>query len=971
MRRSGSALGGGVLFRVLGPLELDLGDGLLRTPPGFTTRAVLAALLLRPGSVVPVHRLADAVWGERPPANVENSVHVAVGRLRRALGPGGARVLTRAPGYLLDLDGARLDAEVFEATCRAARRTTQDPQAAARLLAEALALWRGPAFGEFANSFAASPAARLERLRVAAGEERADALLRAGALHEAAACAVDLVTEDRLATRPVAVLMQALAGAGRRPEALAAYQQHATALRDELGLDPAPELQDLFSRVLCAAAPAGSGMRPASLTQSLPDRPSTLIGREDELATVAAAIRPGQLVSVVGPGGVGKTRLALELAHRSSAVARAVEWVDLVPVHPSRLVDAVAAATGVELSTGRDPVVALGTALASTHGVLVLDNAEHVLEPLAGLLEHLAEAAPELAILVTSRERLALNHEQVQALPPLPLPIGADATNPAVRLFVERAPTLSPLDENGLTMVGELCQRLDGLPLAIELGAARACTLGLELVHARLGTRLDLLGGGRRTADRRHRTLRAVLTWSHDLLTGEEAVLFRRLGVFPGSFTLDQAESVCPQPSPLRPEVAGLLARLIEQSLVRRIEPDRFQLLETIRAYASEQLAATDEQPRLRAAHAHDTADRLAHTSPQLWTADEPTAVQALTALTPDLHTAWRYAAEHDRPLALGLAANIYYFALYRQRLELLAWGLPILTWSADTPDLAGALGTAACALWAAGRVDEAAAVAARGVNIAGGPDTPAAAIPAQESGTIAIFTGQTDLAVARYQRLAATCRRRNEPTLALLVELGAAHALITNGRRTEAARIVEATLPLADRSANPSIIAWAHYLAAEATAHTAPDQAAAECRTAIAAGKRADSRLFVTLAHGCSAAIAARAGQHREALDAYAHVLDEWVRLGNGGLTGNTLHQIVALLADLRRDHDAAVLSGALAAGHVAGLAEDTDRAQHALEQIRKRLGEQPTTVALNHGAALPERDVIAHARRALRTAR
>jgi DNA-binding SARP family transcriptional activator len=534
-----------VLFKVLGPLEVELALGDVVTPGGARGRALLAALLVHHGAVVPVHRLAEAVWGETQPESVENAVHVAVARLRRALGPAGACVVTRAPGYLLDLRGARVDADLFEQRCRAARTLMDaDPAEAARLLDEALGLWRGPAFGDLADGLAHPAAVRLEQLRRGAAEDRAEALLGAGAVEQALAAAGDLAAAHPLAERPVAVLVRGLAATGRTAEALEAYRRLAGVLREELGLDPSPELRELHARLLREELVA-----PAPAAGRLPRRPSPLVGRDTELRAVAAALTDAPLVTLTGPGGVGKTRLALELAHAAVAEGRSAWWVDLVPVPPPRVAEAVAAAAGVEIVPGRDPVAALCAALAPSQGLLVLDNAEHVLDPLAELAERIVAAAPALTLLVTSRERLALDQEAVRALPPLPVPVGADPTSPAVRLFLARAGALPELaggdDHGGVALVAELCRRLDGLPLAIELGAARAVALGLPALAERLADRLDLLGGGRRTADRRHRTLRAVLEWSHELLAPAEAVLFRRLGVFPGGFALAQAEAVC------------------------------------------------------------------------------------------------------------------------------------------------------------------------------------------------------------------------------------------------------------------------------------------------------------------------------------------------------------------------------------------------------------------------------------------
>ena len=292
-----------MLFKVLGPLEVELAADDVVVPGGARARALLAALLLRPGAVVPVHRLAEVVWGDAQPESVENAVHVTVARLRRALGAAGACVVTRAPGYLLDLRGARVDADLFEEWCRAARtRMDVDPAEAARLLDDALALWRGPAFGDLADGFARPAAVRLEELRRGAAEDRAEALLRTGAVEQAVAAAGDLAAAHPLAERPVAVLVRGLAATGRTADALDAYRRLACVMREELGLDPSPELRELHGRLLREelVVPAPAGVR-------LPRRPSPLVGRDEELGAIAAALGEGPLVTLTGPGGVGKS----------------------------------------------------------------------------------------------------------------------------------------------------------------------------------------------------------------------------------------------------------------------------------------------------------------------------------------------------------------------------------------------------------------------------------------------------------------------------------------------------------------------------------------------------------------------------------------------------------------------------------------------------------------------------------------
>ena len=500
-----------MLFRVLGPLEVEVGAA-VAAPPGVRPRALLTALLLRPNTVVPVQRLADAVWGDELPDKADNALHQVVARLRKALGPAGEAIVTRPPGYMLVAGEATIDAARFEAKYQAARAmTSADPTSAAGLLDEALALWRGPAYGEFAEGFARAAATRLEELRLAALEDRAALLLTCGSPAEAAAAAGDLVVQEPLRERPVEVLMRALYTAGRAGEALEAYQRHREVM-SELGLESSPGLRDLQLRILRnemsapepTAAPGRQPVRPARQRRDLPWRPSPIVGRDRELQLLAESVSTRRLVTLVGPGGVGKTRLALEVAHRQVEQGRSAWWADLTTVSPDRLVDALAEAAGAEIRRSTDLAGSLCVALGAHRGVLFLDNAEHLLAPLAPVVERLIAAAPDLVLVATSRERLALDAECVRVVAPLPVPEAADRTNPAVSLFVDRSPGLEPdsLTEDDIGVVAEICRRLDGLPLAIELGAARTAAFGLPswLTAWESGSTCSPVGGVRPTS---------------------------------------------------------------------------------------------------------------------------------------------------------------------------------------------------------------------------------------------------------------------------------------------------------------------------------------------------------------------------------------------------------------------------------------------------------------------------------------
>ena len=367
------------------------------------------------------------------------------------------------------------------------------PGQAARVLDRALALWRGPAYGEFGNGFAHVGAVRLDELRMAALEDRVELLLRAGAATEAVAQARDLVAAEPHRERRTALLMRALHADGRVADALDAYRHLRRVMVEELGLDPSASLRELEARILSddLPGPPQPEHRTAAISPppgpDLPRRPGGMVGRERDLEMLLACVPTKRVVTLVGPGGVGKTRLALEAAHRFAGEGLPAFWADLTTVG-DRLIDALAEVTGVVMPRGADPGGVLGMSLRGTSALLCLDNAESVLAELAPVVEALADSAPRLLILATSRERLGVADEHVHQLPPLPLPSGPDRDNPAIRLFLQRAQGLETVSsDEDLDAIAELCRRLDGLPLAIELGAARAPAFGIREFAAQIG----------------------------------------------------------------------------------------------------------------------------------------------------------------------------------------------------------------------------------------------------------------------------------------------------------------------------------------------------------------------------------------------------------------------------------------------------------------------------------------------------
>ncbi|MEU3455540.1 BTAD domain-containing putative transcriptional regulator [Micromonospora sp. NPDC006766] len=611
-----------VSFGVLGTVELQVA-GRPATPLAPAVRALLARLVLAPGRVVSADALTDALWGDQPPADATNALQLRVSKLRRALvaaGAGGELLVTRAPGYQLAIAADAVDAYRFERLLdRARAATTGDgPAAALACYDEALHLWRGPALADVGEAeWALAEATRLEELRLGAMEDRLELLLESGRQAEAVADLEHLVVAHPLRERLHRLLMLALYRAGRQADAITAYHALRHRLADELGIDPAPELQALAEAILRQQVPAPAPTAAPRVPQrdNLPRRLSSVIGRQDDVQRVLDRLREARVVTLTGPGGVGKTTLALEaVRHADDTLADRVHLVRLAALPSGAdLPEAVADQLGVTTGgPGPAATAALVAWLGADRTLLVVDNCEHVIDEAAELVERLVAACPALTVLTTSREALAVPGETQLAVAPLGVPEGpADIArlgdSPAVALFVDRARAVRPgftLDAATAPVVADICRQLDGMPLAIELAAARVKALPPAEIAARLHDRFALLTAGARTSEARHRTLRATLDWSHDLLSEAERRLLRRLAVFRGGWDLTAAEQVCAFDGLAGDEVLDQLFRLVDRSLV---VPDpatgRFRLLVTIREYAAARLAEAGETETARDRH--------------------------------------------------------------------------------------------------------------------------------------------------------------------------------------------------------------------------------------------------------------------------------------------------------------------------------------------------------------------------------
>ncbi|ATG51428.1 hypothetical protein CFK38_07725 [Brachybacterium vulturis] len=938
-------------FLVLGPVEVLLGDEPLRLPSGHQ-QAVLACLLVHPGQVVSGDLLIEAVWPGALPANPRGALHTVISRLRSTLGE--AAIDSAPGGYRLCVASGRIDAQRFEQLRREAHRA--GPPRSLELFEQARALWRGPAYGEHAELGAVTAeAARLDRLGSDTLEEHAAALGECGRHGEAASVLAQLLAADPFREHAVELLMGALHDAGRPAEALERFRSYRDQLAAELGLDPGPALLALQGRILGRDPPPQPARGTDPGWSRVPpvwvDTSGAFLGRAREQQELVHLVGGNRLVTVTGVGGVGKTRLVAETLP-ALMQNRAAVVVELSVAVPGQVTGRVARALGLRRSRAED-IVEL---LSLSRLLLVLDNCEHVREEVAALAAEVARHCAGVRIVATSRHRLEVAAEQVLTVEPFAAPSTPGDEDPAVQLFAERLARVRHAADLGRPVsVQRLCRRLDGLPLAIELAASRAATIGVDAVA-------ELLA---REPGSALPELTPIVDWSVRLLTARQRDLLCRLTVFAGPFDQEAACAVAPHAAarsdPAR--TATDLAELVAAHLVVRRPGEEgeaeFGMLAMVRDRAIQLLEDSGEAERTREAHARWVAAVMRRGARDWIGGATAAASRRLTGRAPDVAVALRWAlhaghldqaAEIVVPLKLHMhwLGDVGLGDLVVETAQRCASGSPGGTSSAVA---AGALacaerGSTAAAQRLAHRV-LAQELPPQGQALAG----IAMAVATLYEGDL---TGAAHWSrtVADQPRVAVGHRADAGGTLTL--------ALVYAGEVDAARRAVRLALLGAQAAGAEAAHAFALYAAGELAVVEEPERAAALLRDAAARADEIDARHISQVARLALLAVLGRTGAGDEALEIAGPLLHDIRLAGAWPQAWTTVRLVAELLLARHRFPDAALLHSAvdLATGAPPLIAADVERGVG--EQLRDALGEDVLHGIIRVSAGLSRTQVL-----------
>lgn len=889
-----------VEFRLFGGVEalvngqrLDIGHA--------RQRCVLAAMLVDVNRPVSVDQLVDRVWADQPPTRVRNALAGYLSRLRTLLAPEGAVAITRGPaGYTLTADESCVDLHLFRSLADSARAIAAPGEATSRFQ-QALALWRGEPFSGMETPWFTDMRSALVAERMSVFLDRNDAALRAGRHTEIVAELESALHAHPLDERLAGQAMLAQSRSGRQADALDTYRRMRDRLIDELGVDPSPMLREVHRQILDidaapppAAPPAKAVSQHVRPSSTVPRRPTSFIGRADELTAITDAVLDGQLITLTGVGGVGKTRLALEVAERAHGhFADGAAVCELAPLPDgATLGQTVAAGLGLQ---ERPELGVAGTViehLGRRHLLLVIDNCEHILDSAAGFVDRVIRDCPQVTVLATSREPLAVAGERVMPVPPLP-------DHEATALFAERARAGRPdfdLDAEPVGAVAEICRRLDGVPLAIELAAARTRMMNSLDIARRLDG-LRLLSGNSRGAHPRHQSVTATIDWSYRLLAEREQVLFDRLSVFAGSFDLEAAHGVCADDGDSELDTLELLSGLVDKSMVTirgGAATTRYAVLETLRAYGRERLQDNELQSYFEIRHARYFADLMERGAAAVHGPDEKAWIERLaptagtTVTSPDTEN---IRVAFDRMMAVGDTDSVMRMVASVCELMQMRVGYTSTDWVdraiavADPRHrlFAEVLGVAARKAWVLGDFAEARALALRASGRMPAPGHTYLGYPADILADTALLEGDPATALAHYtSEIEVASTTGDLPRLVwVLYQITIAHDAC--GEPHSGLPAAQEAMRVARRTQNPSTVAMACAALGRSLKGTDPYRALAHLDTAIGHAASVQNNWLTGIARMEAAATRALHADPAEAAREFIEVLDHWAKAGPG----------------------------------------------------------------------------------------
>ena len=903
-----------VILRFLGPLEV-LVDGQAVHPGGPKQRALLCRLVLHAGEPISITALVEAVWGEEAPDGAIRSLRTYASNLRRLLGR--AAHLTGGQGtYRLELLSVETDIDEFRALAKEAA-SLRDSHDRSRMFGAALDLWRGPFLADLDQPWVQEESASLAWERQRAFTDWAEATIAAGRPGDVISLVERAVAEDPLDEQLCGLLMRALYGSGRQADALGAYRRLRDGLARELGVEPGPELRRLEEQILLHDASIG-GAEP----DWLPAPSADLVGRSVEIEGLLARLESVRLLTLTGPGGVGKTRLVMELGRRIVERGdQSVFFTDLSTVLDGSAVDAVlAASAGVQPHPDSGLRASLIEYLRPRRALFIVDNCEHLSSAVARPLAALVRSCPDITVIATSRAPLHVDGEYEWRTPPLQIPDPADVSVdllrqwPAVELLERRAPSPFHISDANRRDVVELCRQLDGLPLALELAAARLGSMTPAEMIATLGSSLHKSPADI-SDEPRHVTLDATIGWSYRLLDEESRRLLDRLGVMSGRFLFDDVLEVCVT-EPVSPEtVRDWLSTLVDQSLVMAETTGtrtRYRLLETIRRFALDRLG--DDGPDMRRRHARHFGRVAEVEAARLLTPEERDAVAALSLAYDNLRSAVGWAMEvGDVDIVARIVASIPDWGYWRSRYELSRWAQWV--WETTTPDhprWRAVCGSAARGAWLGGRFDDAVRFGKAGMSTAGAV-IARSGHPDDVVADVALYQGDAEAALEHYSRIVAEASEHGDVTREVWATYYVAVISAVLRRAPEAMKAATRALAGARETGNPTALVFSLYANGLALKHRAPAEAAAMFEEAARMADSVVNDWFAGVARMELASTMATHGDVPSGLREFTGVIDHWHRAGDDTQLRLAWRYLVRVLADIGLADEAAILTGAL----------------------------------------------------------